>query len=242
MTEPIIGYGQQVPADANSDYNAITFLIRQMMARLATMLPVKVVAVQGGAGALAPNGTVSVQPLVTMLDGKGNAMNHGVLAEMTYFRLQGGTNAVIMDPVVGDIGFAVFAMRDISAVVANKGIGNPGSLRQYDMSDGVYVGGILNDAPTQYVRFTATGVSIADKNGNLIEMSAVGITVTGNLVLNGNLQISGTVEAIGGGTYGGNFTTSGIITGGTVVGGGKNLATHVHSGVTTGGGDTGPPV
>lgn len=241
MTEGKFGYGQQTPADGNSDYNAVTFLIRQMMAQLATMMPVKVVAVQAGGGALAAAGTVSAQPLVTMLDGNGNAMNHGVLASLAYFRLQGGANAVIIDPVVGDLGFAVFAMRDISSVVANKGMANPGSLRQHDMADGIYVGGILNGTPTQYVRFTATGITLADANGNMIVFGPTGITVTGNLILNGNFQLSGSLQAIGGGTYAGNIRTGGNVVAGFGGGDQVGLQSHTHTQASDSHGDTEAP-
>lgn len=224
-----IGYGQQTPADANSDYNVIAFMVRQMMSRLATMMPVQVVAVHGGAGALAAAGTVDVQPLVTMLDGNGHAMNHGVLAQCSYFRLQGGANAIILDPVVGDIGFAVFAMRDISSVTAVKGIANPGSGRQYDMADGIYVGGVLNGVPTQYIAFTAEG----------IEITAATITLNGAIVFNGTVSnTSGTLNL-----GNNNITTTGAISGGAIASNGHNVgSTHIHSGVTTGGGDTGPPL
>lgn len=52
------------------------------------------------------------------------------------------------------------------------------------------------------------------------------------VVASGDLNLSG----------GGNVTTSGTISGGTVTGGGKNLATHVHTGVQPGAGNSGPPL
>jgi len=60
-----------------------------------------------------------------------------------------------------------------------------------------------------------------------------------------NVVIGGiTVFSIGstGATANGNLLVNGMITGTTdVIGNGISLSTHTHSGVTTGGGDTGPP-
>jgi hypothetical protein len=74
---------------------------------------------------------------------------------------------VIIDPKVGDIGLCIFADRDISSVKANvaalrggKGSVTPGSGRRFDMADGLYVGGLLNGVPTQYVQFSASGINI----------------------------------------------------------------------------------
>ena len=91
------------------------FLISQALNRVSTATLVKVVSVTN-AGGLSPVGFVDVQPLVNQLDGAGNAVPHGVLHRLPYFRLQGGADAVILDPKVGDIGMAAFANRDISLV------------------------------------------------------------------------------------------------------------------------------
>ena len=46
------------------------------------------------------------QPLVNMLDGAGDATEHGTIFGLHYTRLQGGANAIILDPQVDDIGWA----------------------------------------------------------------------------------------------------------------------------------------
>lgn len=143
-----------------SDKNALDFIVRMILGELATATLVKVVAVYPSDDSLVTAGTVDVQPLVNMLDGSGNAIPHAQLHKLPFFRLQGGTNAVQIDPKAGDIGLAVFASRDISSVVANKGQANPGSFRQFDMADGLYLGGFLNGAPTQYLRFFSGGVQL----------------------------------------------------------------------------------
>ena len=58
------------------------------------------------------------------------------------------------------------------------------------------------------------------------------------------MSIAGTVTQTGGGagSFSGSLAVTGDLTGGTVKQGAVELGTHVHSGVATGGGDTGPPV
>ena len=59
MPSPGSGYGQQIPEDSNSLLSGVAFLVRQMLAQMDTMKLVQVVAVYGGAGAIAAAGTVA---------------------------------------------------------------------------------------------------------------------------------------------------------------------------------------
>ena len=166
--------GQQDPSDSNSPFNAQSFLVWSILARISTATLVQVKAVTN-AGGVSPVGFVDVLPLVNQMDGAGNALPHGTIFTCPYFRLQGGANAVILDPQVGDVGIAIFPDRDISSVTANREAAiaghttgnadynpqaNPGSWRRFDMSDALYIGGVLNDVPTQYVQFSEAGISV----------------------------------------------------------------------------------
>lgn len=190
MTDQQFGYGQQDPNSTSSPFNSQAFLVGQILGRISTMKPVKVMAVHieepGDAG---PAGTVDVQPMVNQIDGQGNATAHGTVYGIPYFRLACGANAVIMDPKVGDIGFMVVADRDISAVKSSRDIANPGSRRKFNLADGIYIGGFLLQAPEQYVAFGEDGIKVADKNGNVVETNSSGITITlasgGDFIVNG---------------------------------------------------------
>jgi hypothetical protein len=154
------GYqGTKSQNDSQGSYNATLFAIKQALSRINTCTLVKVVAVTN-AGGLSPVGFVDVQPLVNQVDGANNSMPHQVLHQLPYFRLQGGSNAVILDPQVGDVGIAVFADHDISSIAKTKKQGNPGSWRRFSMADGLYIGGVLNGTPVQYVQFTAAGINV----------------------------------------------------------------------------------
>lgn len=168
---------------STNGYNAGQFAIDQLLGQVSTATLVKVTKVSNTPGQLAKVGTLSAQPLVNQIDGYGNATPHGVVHNLCYFRYQGGKNAVIIDPEVGDIGVAIFCDRDISSVKSNQDAANPGSRRRHDMADGVYFGVPVSakgkETPEQYVRFTADGIEIKDKTGNKIEMKSDGIHFNG---------------------------------------------------------------
>lgn len=206
-------FGQAGPTATGSDLNAISFLIRQELSKVRTNVPVKIIAVHGGGAAAAP--TVDVQPLIKQTDGQGNSTDHGIIYGIPVSRSQGGGSTIINDPKVGDIGHMSISDRDTSALKANQGsTSTPGSQRMHDMSDGIYTGAILNPAnPTQAVQFTDTGVKIFGAGGGIMEINGADVYITGTLHVTGDV-IAGTVS----------------------------LQHHVHSGVTPGGGDSGPPV
>jgi hypothetical protein len=207
------GYGYLQPNDTRGGYNPTRFIIQQALGRVRTLMLAQVKAV--GAG------IVDVQPLVSMVDSQGNAVNHGIIHGCPYLEMRAGISAIVAVPVVGDVGLIGVCDRDSSAALANPTPGPPPSAREFDMADAIYLFGIsLGAAPTHTITVTPTG-----------------FVVSGNLTIEGNLLLGGTIEAAAGGTYAGNISTSGNVTAGTV-----SLKTHIHSGVTTGGGDSGPPV
>jgi hypothetical protein len=191
--------GAQEPSDQSSDFSAQTFLVNQIMNRLATTMLVRIMAVTNSGG-VSPVGFCDVQPLVNQVDGAGNPTPHGTIHNLPYMRVQGGTNAVIIDPVVGDIGVAVFCSRDISAVKRQKQAANPGSTRKFDWADGLYLGGFLNGTPVQYVQFTASGVAV--RSPSQITLDAPIISVTGTIQAAGELiRGYGTGDQVAVGTH-----------------------------------------
>lgn len=189
-------YGTQQPEHGGDEYNAIAFVVRSILNGRNFAALVRVVNVTAPGG-VALSGTVDVQPLVNQLDGQGNAVPHGVVNDLPYMRAQGGANAIILDPQPGDIGIAIFCDRDCSSVVAARDVANPGSLRRSDMADGVYLGGLLNGAPTQYVMFGQTGITITTPASVIINSP--------NVELNGNLAVTENISAGNGAS--GTFTT-----------------------------------
>lgn len=172
MTQTTIPAGFVQPSTMWGVYNQLRFVIQQAIAKMQTATIVKVEACSNDGG-VSPVGTVDVQILVNQINGQGVPTPHVTMYGLPYLRVQGGANAVILDPQPGDLGIAVFASRDISTVVSTKAQANPGSYRQYDFSDGMYLGGLLNGSPTQYVQFALGGISIVSPTAVMITAPSI---------------------------------------------------------------------
>lgn len=241
------GYGHEFPTDSADLFKATAFVCRQIVSKMDTMKPVKVVAVTGG-GEGQPAGTVDVLPLVSQIDGNGYGTPHGTVPGIPWSRLQSGTNAIIMDPQVGDFGYVVAADRDMSKVKNTKAPALPGSRRRFNIADGVYAGNLFGPVPTAYLLFLPDGhVKVVDVDGNVVETSSTGIaltpasghpvTVAGNLVVTGNIQTNGSLQAQDGTEYAGDISTTGRLIAADVftptTAGGPPLVSlrgHVHPG------------
>lgn len=213
---------QSVPNTGNSEYNAMTFMVRQILgqANIATLVEVKAIRTTGRTSAV---GIVDVLPLVAQTDGSGHPVPHATIYGVPYLRTQGGACAIILDPHVGDIGLCVFADRDISSVKATHKTQPPGSKRRFNMADGFYFGGWNNVAPTSYI-------VIDDSSIDVVSPTAVNIT-TPKATVDGDLHVTGKMT----GDKTAVFTHD-------VTGQGTSLHTHIHSGVTVGTANTGVPV
>lgn len=216
------------PQQVWGELNRTAFIVAQIMSKAATAKLVQVVACSNSGSVAAP-GTVDVVPMVHQIDGAGQTTPHATIYNVPYTRLQGGANAVIIDPQPGDIGIAIFADRDSSIVKATKKSGPPGSRRQFAMSDALYVGGLLNGTPSQFVRFSASGI-VLHSAGTVVIDAPGGLTVNGDTTLTGGLT-----QGTGG--SGGPCTMHGPLTvAQDVTAGGISLHNHDH---TT---HVGPPV
>jgi len=215
MTEPTNSTYQNEVSSAN-EVNALRFMMRRYLASMRTATLCKVLAVTN-AGGVSPVGTLDVQPLIQQMDGDGNVVDLPILYGVPYSRLQGGADAIILDPKVGDLGVVVFGDRDLSAVIASKDKAPPGSNRRNSLSDAMWVGGFLNGTPTQYVRFSTAGMELVSPTKVTVKAPAI--------TLDGPVTATSTITAAT------EVTAAGI-----------GLTSHKHIGVTTGGGTSGTPV
>lgn len=192
------------PDTQTSEWNRLQFAIRSILNQQATATLVLVLAVEAD--------SVDVQPMVAQVDGAGNAVPHGTIHNMPIWRLQGGTSGVIVTPAVGDIGLALFASSDISGVKRAKKPTTPGSSRRFDWADGIYLGGVLNAAPTQFIKMDETGITLTAGAGLPVTINADTVAVSGKV------------------TTGAGSTFNGI-----------PFDSHHHTGIQTGGGTSGGP-
>jgi hypothetical protein len=211
------------PATSNNFINTLLFMMKQTISPMNVATLAEVVAVDV-ASRTGPVGTVDIRVLVQEVDGAGKPQASDIIYEVPFFRLQGGANAVIVDPVVGDIGFVVFADKDLSAVQASGAANPPGSKRRFNMADALYIGGwCKNVEPTSYI--IVDGESI-----DIVSPTAVNATAP-TFTINGALHVTGPIT-----------TDDAITADGEVTGNGIVLSTHKHGGVVAGGAQTGVPV
>jgi hypothetical protein len=162
----------QTPSDAQTEYAMLRASFQRFLSRLAGPTLVQVLSCTN-AGGLTAVGTVNVQALVNQVSGNGTAQPHGPVYSLPYLRIQGGANAIIMDPQADDIGMACFCSRDISAVKSSKAQANPGSARMWDWADGLYIGGYLNGVPNQYMQYNSTGIAVVSPTQILLQAPTI---------------------------------------------------------------------
>lgn len=191
----------QQATSADTDFQAQEFFVLSRILNRQTVTVVQVMAVTPPASGLV--GTVDVLPMVGQVDGGGNVTPHETVYGRPYSRVQGGANAIIMDPVVGDIGVMVFASRDISSVIASQKTAPPASGRLFSYADGLYLFSISRGTPTQYIQFLTSGINIkstGNVNINGAIISAAGeITDAAGKVLGTHDHLPGTYTAPSGG-------------------------------------------
>lgn len=243
----------QQPRNVADQYAALQFIVQQLTQSMGTSGVVRVMACTNDGGVV-PVGTVDVQLLVDQVTGDGQTIPHGTIFKAPYLRYQGGNNAVILDPQPGDLGICVFASRDISAVKSDPAAARdrkpiagapPGSKRIFSLSDAMYVGGILNAVPVQFVQFNASGIRIVSPTRVCIEAPTIDLIAEDVVNIQApTINLKGDVAQTDGNvTMAQDLDVQGTVTGHTDVIAdtisGKN---HTHSGVTPGGGNSGPPV
>lgn len=239
MTEKY--YGNVQPSDDASAYNELVFQINAIMKQVNTCMPVQVTAVK--AGGLGPVGFVDVQVMVTQLTGNNTVVANPSIQNVPYFRVQGGKNAVIIDPQVGDIGVACFCQRDISSVKKVRAVAPPGSHRMFSFSDAVYFGGTLNGTPEQYIKFDGSGIAVYSPTKITCTAPEILMEAENSITMDAPLvEITGSIGQTGEKGTGAKFTGGIKNTGGTTSSNGIVVETHLHPGVEPGGSNTGTPI
>lgn len=182
-----------VASDNASEVNRLNYIIKTALSGLRTAMPVQVMSVTNSGG-VSPIGYVGVMPLVSTLDGDGQVVDHATIYNVPYMRIQGGSNGIILDPAVGDIGLAIVCDRDITAVKSAKKVSPPGSLRKNDMSDMVYLMTIIGAAPTQYIQFNSSGITITSPNNVTVNAPTAVVNSSTNVTMNTPiLKVSGDI-------------------------------------------------
>ncbi|MFP1728038.1 phage baseplate protein [Lonsdalea quercina] len=144
-----------------SDANAFASSFKKLLSSNYFINIVTVTAVRG----TAPNLVVDALPLVAETKSEdGSIIRGSQIYNIPVWRLQRGGSAIIMNPVVGDIGMIAICDNDISVARANRKESVPGSKRTHSRSDAIYLGGLLNTEPTQFIEFADGAINITTPN------------------------------------------------------------------------------
>lgn len=176
--------------------------------------------------------TCSVQPAIqgTVEDesGKVSVVNLPLLIHVPIVFPSAGGFTITMPIAVNDEVLVVFASRCIDAWWQSGGIQRPIELRLHDLSDGFCIPG-PKSVPNVIPAISTTALQIRNNAGtSYIEIAADGkinIVAPTGLEVTGNVLVTGSLVAQTG------LSTNTV-----------SLNSHLHSGVTTGGGNSGPPV
>lgn len=237
-----------------SEYNRMRFFVESILREILNTAALVRVDSCTSPGSGGPAGSVSATPLVAQTDAQGNKLPMASIPSLPFMRYQAGKAAIILDPVAGDQGVAVFFKNDSTTVGAGTTEPQrPGSTRSFSQSDGAYIPGVQNQAPTVWIEITQDeriiihapqGVTVeTDQNCVVNAGQAVNITaesecnITAPVInLNGALN----AQAQGGGNTTATFTGT-LNASQDVTASGISLNSHTHSGVQSGSDSTGGP-
>lgn len=210
------------------------FIIRDLIRKVHTAAPVRVLAVRVVNDRV---GFVDVVPLVEDVDTNGAVIEQAPIYNVPFLRVQGGQSAIELDPAKDDIGLAVFAERDTTALATTLQAGPAATARSHSSADGFYFGGFLNGAPTQWVKFLggAAGIDIHTPGdltlsaGGAITLTSGGATTinAASFVVNAPTTFNDTIAGTKAGTGSVQFAAP-VEAPDFIDGDGVRHATHIH--------------
>lgn len=182
------------PGGNSNDAESFKFVFEKLLNGKFFLELAVVIKVSGEA----PNLVVDVIPMVTQTDHTGAMIKNSTIYNVPVFRLQRGNSAIIMNPVPGDIGMIAVCDRDNSVVRANRSQSVPGSRRTHSKSDALYLGGFLNEQPSQYIEFADNQINIVSPGNVNVTCQKATVTAPGGVDMTTPLlKVSGSIQADG---------------------------------------------
>ena len=222
------------------EYDKVISQFNSLITNVNTAMPCKVVAIekqeQRGVNIV---GFVDIQLMIEQTNGQKKGNETAIICNVPYIRIQGGTNAVIIDPEINDLGVAIFSSRDITNFKEARRQTPPATWRKFSISDAIYIGGIRNQKPVQYIHFRNDGIEIyspkrvhittptvlIDSDNTTINTSAkTTINANGGCEINAETTNNGNVKINGNAKISGNLLVGGIIGQTGEAGGGGNVS------------------
>ena len=222
------------------EYDKVISQFNSLITNVNTAIPCKVVAIekqeQRGVNIV---GFVDIQLMIEQTNGQKKGNETAIICNVPYIRIQGGTNAVIIDPEINDLGVAIFSSRDITNFKEARRQTPPATWRKFSISDAIYIGGIRNQKPVQYIHFRNDGIEIyspkrvhittptvlIDSDNTTINTSAkTTINANGGCEINAETTNNGNVQINGNTKISGDLLVGGIIGQTGEAGGGGNVS------------------
>ena len=208
----------------NSEGNTLNYAINQSLLDINTVQICKVISYNSG------NRTCVVQSILNNINAKGFPLTPAIQYTVPIMDIAGNNCGIQIEYATGDLVMVGYSQRDITTIKLwftqtpsspiTKSL-NPNSYRKFNISDGIIIGRISSTAPTTVIKITSSGIDLEAGS------TPITLNTSGNVNINGN-NIT--------------LTGSNINLNGTVKINGTNFATHAHSGVQSGGSNTGPVV
>lgn len=243
-----MGNSYNSPFEAQFDQDrAQLFIITKLLLGVHTCQLVQVQAVQPVSGKV---GFLTCIPMNLDTSTNNVVLSESSIFNVPYMRYQGGSSAVILDPVPGDIGLAIFAEDDITSIKQTQAFGPAATDRSHSTADALYIGGVLNPDPTQYVQFQPGGAGIVIHSPGNLALQAGGnldINIAGQITVEAagctfNTPVTFAQSVTSTPTAGGSVTfNSKIVAPDAQIGSITSFNAHKHTGVQTGGGTSGGP-
>lgn len=201
----------------------ISEYFRLFMLELNFALPAVVEAVDVG------KQTVDVRPTLMKRYEDGRNVSRAIIRNVQFQFPRGGDSYVTLPIKPGDEGIIIFSGRDLSSWKESGGLQPLHSTRLLDYNDAVFIAGV-SSYPRAVSGYDPDNITIV-KNGKKITVKDQVLDAPDYHINCKSLFASETIEA-----------TSTITSATDVIAGGISGKTHVHSGVTSGGSNTGEPV
>jgi len=222
-------------------HEAMGFAIDSILYRLRTITPAVVTAVN-----LAKN-TVDVQPVIMRkVNGILGPLPPVMDVPIAYYGA--GGFVVTFEPSVGDMCELMVNDRSIERLKMTGGVTDPGKIRRHDITDSVAYFG-FNDYGNAYPDIKS-GMEVRSRDGSTsfhVEGDKITLTVGGVEVVTYEVAMINfkvpVIYSVGGVPVTDISGSGTSFTGGTLTHNGVNIgSTHQHSGVQSGGSNTGNPI
>ena len=201
--------------------------------------------------------TATVQPAIKRIFSEKGSVALPLCVDVPVSFPGGGDFHMTFPVKAGDDCILIFSERCIDYWYANGGVQLPAEYRLHDLSDAFAIIGV-NSQPCKLSNVQTDGAELRTRDrSTYIKLANGTIYIKGNIVHEGNNTQTGNMNRTGTSTTTGQITGQGGMavsggsgvtmsgnvthTGGNLSSNGKVLHTHTHSGVTTGGGNTGAP-